>query len=155
MGSSAQDRQRPRLCTNRLEVVIASDPTFASTVNNGAALLGAAETNLQVPTTASVILTAGASGSKIEEIVVEASATSLVSTTVAGLVYLYLYDGTTYHLFDVVTVTAITASSTVPGFRQRNIYANLFLKTGWSLRASQSISGNASVLKCHGFAGDF
>lgn len=134
---------------------MASDPTFASTVNNGSALLGSAETNLQVPVNSSIILTAGASGSKIEEIVVEASATTLVATTVAGLVYLFLYDGTTYHLFDVITVTAITASSTVPGFRQRNVYANLFLKTGWSLRASQSISGNASILKCHCFAGDF
>lgn len=134
---------------------MAADPQFASTPNNGAALLGNAETNLQVPTTTSVIITAGASGTKIEEVVVEASATSLVASTVAGLVYLFLYDGSTYHLFDVITVAAITASSTVSPFRQRNVYPNLIIKSGWSLRASQSIAGNASVIKAHAFGGDF
>lgn len=133
---------------------MAADPSFASTINNGAALLGAAETNLQVPTTAVVIVTAGAAGTKIDEVVVEASQTSLVATTVAGLVYLFLYDGATYHLFDTVTVTAITASTTVAPFRLARSYANLVLKTGWSLRAAQSIAGNASVLKCHAFGAD-
>src|ERR1044072_45737 len=107
-------------------------PAFASTPNIGAALLGSAETDLQAPAQSSVILTAGASGTKIEEIVVEASKSgSLVDTTVAGLVYLFLYDGSTYHLFDIITVTAITGSATVPGFRQSNRYANLWLKSGW------------------------
>ncbi len=134
---------------------MAVDPGFAATVNIGAALLGAAETNLQVPTTASVIVTAGSTGSKIEEVVVEATATSLTPTTVAGLVYLYLYDGTTYHLYDSVAVTAVTASATVAPFRAKVTYTNLFLKTGWSLRASQSIVGNASLLKVEAFGGDF
>jgi hypothetical protein len=43
----------------------------------------------------------------------------------------------------------------VPGFRQRNVYTNLLLKSGWSLRASQSIAGNASILKVSAFGGDF
>lgn len=134
---------------------MSSSPAFASTPNIGAALLGNAETDLQVPTTTSVILTAGASGTKIEEIVVEASkAGSLIDTTVAGLVYLFLYDGATYHLFDIVTVTAITGSATAAGFRIANRYANLWLKTGWSLRASQSIAGNANVLKVFCFGAD-
>lgn len=85
---------------------------------------------------------------------VEASATTLVATTVAGLVYLFLYDGTTYHLFDTITVTAITASATVAPFRARNLYDNLAIKSGWSLRASQSIAGNASLLKCHALGAD-
>lgn len=133
---------------------MATAPAFASTVNNGCALLGAVETNVQVPTTSSVIITAGASGTKIEEIVVEASSANLTPTTVAGLVYLYLYDGATYHVFDVITVTAVTGSATVPGFRASNRYANLWLKSGWSLRASQSHTTNASILKCHAFGAD-
>lgn len=134
---------------------MATDPQFAATVQLGAALLGAAETNLQVPTTTSVIVTAGASGTKIEEIVIQASQTTLVATTAAGLVYIFLYDGTTYHLFDTGLVTAITASSTVAPFRLSKLYNNLLLKTGWSLRASQSISGNASILKVVALGGDF
>lgn len=134
---------------------MAVDPQFASTVSLGAALLGAAETNLQVPTTASVIVTAGANGNKIEEVVLNATATSLVPATVAGLVYLFLFDGTTHHLYDTLVVTAVTASATVPPFRLTKTYANLFLKNLWSLRASQSIAGNANVLKCEAFGGDF
>lgn len=134
---------------------MATDPQFASTVKLGAALLGAAETNLQVPTTASVIVTAAANGTKIEEIVVHATATSLVATTVAGLVYVFLFDGTTYHLFDTVTVTAITASSTVAPFRASLRYVNFWIPNAWSLRASQSIVGNASILKVEAFGGDY
>lgn len=135
---------------------MATDPIFSAAPNMGAGLLGNAETDLQVPTTTSTIITAGASGTKIEEIVVEASKSgSLVATTVAGLVYLFLHDGSTYHLFDTVAVTAITASTTTAPFRLARTYPNLWLKTGWSLRASQSIAGNASILKVIGFGADF
>lgn len=127
---------------------MAAAPAFASTPRAASALLGAVETDLQVPTTTSTVFTAGASGSKVEEIVVQASkAASLIATTVAGLVYIFLHDGATYHLFDTMTVTAVTASATVPGVRLSNRYANLFLPTGWSVRMSQSHTTNASILK--------
>lgn len=130
---------------------MATQPAYAATPNNGSALLGAAETSLTVPTTTSTIFTAGASGSKIEEIRVTG-----IATTVAGLVYVFLHDGSNYRLFDTVTITATTASTSVSPFtlgaRQ---YDNLILKTGWSLRASQSIAGNASLLVFHAFGGDF
>lgn len=103
----------------------------------------------------SVVLTAAATGTKIEEIVVHATTTSLVATTVAGLVYVFLYDGSTYHLFDTITVSAVTASATAVPFRASVRYVNLWMKTGWSLRASQSIAGNASVLKIECFGADY
>lgn len=87
--------------------------------------------------------------------VVKATATSLAATTVAGLVYLFLFDGTTYHLYDDIAVTAVTASATVAPFRASRTYTNFWMKTGWSLRASQSILGNASILKCEAFGGDY
>lgn len=134
---------------------MATTAQFASTVNNGAQLLGAVETSTTVPTTTSTLITAGASGTKVEEIVVEAATTSLTPTTVAGLVYIFLYDGTTYHLYDTITVTAVTASATVAPFRANKTYANLIIKTGWSVRASQSQSSNASLLKVHAVGGDY
>lgn len=142
---------------------MAADAAFASTVNNGSQLLGTAETNLQVPTTTSTVITAGANGTKIEEIVIDATTTGLGATTVAGLVYVFLYDGSTYHLYDTVTVRAITGSATAAPYRSLpsdfasgvSRPVNLFLKSGWSLRASQSIAGNASVLKISAFGGDF
>lgn len=132
---------------------MAADPRFAGTPNNGAALLQLPELNLQSPARSSTVFTAGSNGSKVEEVVVEATATSLAASTSAGLVYLFVHDGTTFHLYDVITVPAITASATVPPFRQRNVYPNLILESGWSLRASQA--GNNSILKVHAFGGDF
>ena len=134
---------------------MATDPQFAAVVRLGAALLGSAETNLQVPAQASTIVTAGASGTKIEEIVVHASQTTLVASTVAGLVYLFLHDGSTFHIFDTVPVSLITASATVAPFRASQRYVNLWLPASWSLRASNSIAGNASILKVEAFGGDY
>jgi hypothetical protein len=134
---------------------MAATPAYASTPHNGSVLITSTETNTQAPTQAVVVFTAGASGSKIEEVVVESSFTSLVASSVAGLVYLFLYDGSTYHLFDTVTVTAVTASTTVAPFRASRVYNNLVLLTGWSLRASQSIAGNAGYLKVHALGGDY
>lgn len=136
---------------------MATDPIFAATPQLASALLGAAETNLQAPTAASSVFAAASTGSKIEEIVVAATATSLVPSTVAGLVYIFLYDagGPTYHLYDTIPITAITASATTAGFRVSKTYTNLILKSGWGLRASQSIAGNASILKLTLFGGDF
>lgn len=134
---------------------MASDPAFASTINIGSALLGAVETDLQAPTTTSTIITAGTSGTKVEEVAVQASkSAALTATTVAGLVYIFLYDGTNYRLFDTITISAVTASATTAGTRVSRTYSNLYLKSGWSLRASQSQSSNASILVFTAFGAD-
>lgn len=134
---------------------MATDPQFAATVALGAGTIGTAETNLNVPAQAITVVTAGGSGTKIEEIVVHASTTSLTPTTVAGNVYIFLHDGTNAYLFDVIPITAVTASTTVAPFRASRTYTNLWLKSGWTLRASQSIAGNASLLKIQVFGGDY
>ncbi len=134
---------------------MATDPSFAANIALGAALLGAAETNLQVPNATSIVLTAGANGTKIEEVVVEASQTALTVTTVAGAVFLFLYDGAVYHFFDTILVTAVTSSFTVAPFRLSRTYVNLILKSGWSLRVSQSHASNANMLKVIALGGDF
>src|SRR5664279_1053356 len=128
---------------------MATDPAFAATVSLGGALLGAsAETDTLTPQQSSVIVTAGSNGTKIEEVVVQAAKTStLVATTANGLVYLFLYDGSTYRLFDTIAVVATVASTTVAPFRANKLYTNLVLKSGWSLKASQSIAGNVSILQ--------
>lgn len=136
---------------------MATDPSFAATVKLGAQLLGAVETSLTVPTTTGIIVTAGASGTKIEEVVIHAATTSLTPTTVAGLVYLFLCldSGPTYHLFDTIVVSAVTASATVAPFRASRTWPNLWIASGWSLRASQSNATNASLLKCEAFGADY
>ena len=67
---------------------MATAPAYAATPLHGAAVLTALETDLQVPTQAVSVIGTQTNGCKIEEIVVEAIATTLISTTVAGLVSL-------------------------------------------------------------------
>ena len=134
---------------------MATTPAYAATPNNGSVVITGTETDIQVPTQAVLVLTAGSNGSKVEEIDVSAIATTLIPTTVAGLVYIFLYNGSTYFLFDTYTVTAITASATASGFRLSRGYPNLILKTGWSIYASQSIAGNAGKINVSAFGGDY
>lgn len=135
---------------------MATDPAFAATPRAGANIVTALETSLTVPTQAVTVITAGASGSILTEVVIEAVTTSLTPTTVAGLVYLFLVldSGPTYHLFDVLAVTAVTASATVAPFRVNKLYAES-VQTGWSLRASNSIAGNNGLIKVLAFVGDY
>lgn len=130
---------------------MATTPAFAATVNNGSAIAHATlDTSLTAPTNVATVFTAGASGSKIEEIVVQG-----LGTTVAGMCNLFLYDGTTYHLFDQFTVSAVTSSTTAAAYRVYKTYSNVVLKSGWSLRFTQTIAGNQSMLKVSAFGGDF
>lgn len=133
---------------------MAQDPAFAATPRAGANIITALETSLTVPTQSVSIISAGASGSLLTEVVVHAVTTSLIPTTVAGLVYLFLFDGATYNLFDTLAVTAVAASATVAPFRTNKLYTES-IQTGWSIRASQSIAGNNGLLKVEAFVGDY
>jgi hypothetical protein len=95
---------------------MATSPQFAATPNIGSNPLSAtADSSYTAPTHTVTIVTAGANGTKIEEIDFIG-----IGTTVAGVVGLYLYDGSTYHFFDSIAVTAVTPSTTQIPFRQTN-----------------------------------
>lgn len=130
---------------------MATDPIFFSTPNNGAVLLGAAETSLTAPTTTGIIYTPGAGKTaKVEEVVVTA-----IGTTVGGFAYIFRHDGAAYWIHDVLIVPAVTVSPGVtPPWRGVGRYPNLILKAGHSLRASQSIAGNANLLVAQAYGAD-
>lgn len=131
---------------------MAATPSYASVLPRVAVgVIATANTNRDGTGTgpATAIFSAGASGSKVEEIVVKAR-----GTTTAGMVRLYLWDGsgTDAHLFDEVPVSAITPSATVETFESRITYDNLFLPTGWSVTAS---THNAETFGVEVFGADF
>lgn len=129
---------------------MSATPAFASTLNVGSGLTPATlDTSLTAPTNVTTIFTAGSSGSVIHEIVIQG-----VGTTVAGVLNIFRYDGSTYHLVDQVLISAVTSSTTAVAFRARRQYENLFLKNGETLRVSQTVSGNQSMLKVTAFGGD-
>jgi hypothetical protein len=127
---------------------------YASTPKFGSATLTTADTSLTAPTTVGTIVSAGASGTRIDYIEIQG-----VATTTACLVNLFVYDGTNYILWQQVPVIAITSSTTVPAF-VANLSSNsnsnvmpLTLPTGYSLRATATVTQTGVRVTAYG--GDF
>lgn len=115
---------------------MATSPSFAVTPRIGTVSIATADTSYTAPTNVGTLLTGAATGTRVAEVVVKCAATS-----VAAIVRIFLYDGTTYWLFDEVTVTAASASNTVQTLRVSTLYNNLVLPSAsWSLRVTTSIS---------------
>lgn len=114
---------------------MAADPVFAVTPRIGSVSINTAESSYTAPSNVGVALTAGANGTRIEEVIVKCAATSA-----AAVVRAFLYDGSTYWLFDEYTIAAATGSTTVQQTRVTTSYTNLVLPTGWSFRVTTSIS---------------
>jgi hypothetical protein len=126
---------------------MATTPNFASTVRASAVVISTADTSRTAPTNVGTVFTAGASGSRIDEVVVSAT-----GTTTAGVVRLFIYNGTTYFLLQEILVSAITPSTTVAVFSYDATFNNLMLPSGSSLRATTNNAESFSVIA---FGGDF
>lgn len=132
---------------------MATTPNFTSTPKASVATISTANTNRDGTGTIVSVFTAGSSGSRIDQIIVQATA-----TTTAGLVDLYLHDGTNAHLIREIAVTAITPSTTTAAFNatlssQTNPdFLPLFLQSGWSLRAAPQ---KAESFRVFAEGGDF
>lgn len=109
---------------------------FAITPRIGAVSIATADSSYTAPTNVGTLITGVAAGTRVAEIVVKCAATSA-----AAVVRFFLYDGTTYYLFDEVTVAAATGSSTVLQTRVSATYSNLVLPSAsWSVRVTTSVS---------------
>ena len=115
---------------------MATSPAFAVTPRIGAVSIATADSSYTAPTNVGVLITGASTGSRIAELVVKSAATSA-----AAIVRVFLYDGTTYWLFDEITVAAATGSSTVQQTRVSTSYNNLILPSAsWSIRVTTSVS---------------
>ena len=66
-------------------------------------------------------------------------------TSVAGLIGIWLYDGTTSRLVDEIPVSAVTASATVDSFKAERTYATLSVTGTQSLYVSETVVNDATV----------
>jgi hypothetical protein len=132
---------------------MAQIPQYASTPKVGIGQISTANTNRDGTGTIGTVFTAGASGSRIDRAVVSAT-----GTTTAGMVRLFLHDGTNARLYCEMAVTAITPSGTTKAFNdtfEAVTTPDLFplvLPNGWSLRAS---THNAESFNVTAVGGDF
>lgn len=127
---------------------MAATPQFASTVRCALGALSTADTaRTGTPTNPVTIFTAGSSGSRIDEINITAT-----GTTTTGVVRLWIYNGTTYFLFQEILVTPITPSTAIAVFSSTSTYNNFMLPSGFSLRAT---TNNTEGFNVTAFGGDF
>ena len=111
---------------------MASSPVFAVTPEIGMGQVSVANTNRDGTTgTYITLVTAAPSGTRVAEIVTQATV-----TTTAGMVRLFLTDGSTTRMFDEISISAATVSASVKGNRVSTLYTNLVLPSGWSMKAS-------------------
>lgn len=110
---------------------MSASPSYVGTPKTYQGQLTAANTNRDGTGTVVTIATAGANGLRIDDITIKAQV-----TTTAGMVRLFIHDGTNYRLWKEVPVTAITVSATVAAFEASLIDLALILENGWSLRAA-------------------
>ena len=92
-------------------------------------------------TTGLVQLTAtSTNGTRVDSITVKSKATS-----VASIISIWIYNGTTSFLYDEFDVTAITASTTVDSFTLTKTYNNLTLPPTYQLFISETVQTDVNV----------
>lgn len=108
---------------------MAAEPVFAVTPRLASVNVATANTNRDGTGTVATLITGASTGTRIAEIVCQARV-----TTTAGMVRIFLYDGTTYRFFDEVSIAAATVSASVKGTRVSTTYQNLILpNASWSI----------------------
>lgn len=115
---------------------MAVSPSFAVTPRIGSVSISTQETSLTSPTNFGTLITGVAAGTRVSEIVVKCAASSA-----AALVRVFLYDGSTYYLFDEIVVALSTSSNTGATTRVSTRYDNLILPSAsWSVRVTTTIA---------------
>ena len=81
--------------------------------------------------TIGTLITAPTAGTRVDDIEICATA-----TTTAGVIRMFVHDGTNYRLIREILVTAVTPSTTVAAWYTKLSNLGIVLKSGWSLRFS-------------------
>lgn len=130
---------------------------YASTPKNSGAQISTANTSLTGTGTLGTVYTAGASGSRIDSIVIQAT-----GTTTAGMIRFFssIDAGTTKRLIGEVPVLANTPSGTTPAWQVTLTSQNAsFMQNGLVLQASSILyasTNNAEAFNVIAVnAGDF
>lgn len=132
---------------------MANQPQYVGVAKVGIAQVSTANTNRDGTGTIEIVFTAGTNGSRIDAINLKA-----VNTTTAGIIRLFIHDGSDARLFAELPVTPLTPGASTPAWEAQlntNTFTQvlpLILPTGYSLRAS---THNAETFNVIAVGGDF
>jgi len=127
---------------------MATTAQYASTVQNASAQISTANTNRNGTGTIVSVMTGATNGTRIDDISIVAT-----GTTTAGVVRLFISDGSNIRLWQEILVSAITPSTTVAVWSYTLLNQALILENGWSLQASTNNAETFNILVTR--AGDF
>src|SRR3990167_5131145 len=126
---------------------MANSPQFANRSAMDTIAISTANTNRDGTGTLGTLITAGEGGTPLSSIKAKAT-----GTTTAGMVRIFLHDGSAFFLYAELTVDAITPSATVATWEETlTLPANFVLPRAWSIRCS---THNAETFHVSAIAGD-
>lgn len=121
---------------------MAAEPAFAVTPRISSVNIATANTNRDGTGTVATLITAVAAGTRVVEIVCKAK-----GTTTAGMVRVFLHDGTSFFLFDEISIGAVASpGASTQTTRTSTLYNNLILpNASWSVRVSTNNAESIDV----------
>ena len=131
-------------------MTINTNPVFVVTPKIGVGQVATANTNRDGTGTVGTIFTPGTYGARIHRIKVKAA-----GITTAGMIRIFIHDGSNYRLYKEIPVTAITPSGTVEAFEAVVDLQGedaIILPTGYTIRAS---THNAETFNVFVEGGDY
>lgn len=123
-----------------------SSPYFSGTPKTTTVSFGTANTNRDGSGTLATLITAGASGSMVNGVVVKGT-----GTTTAGMIRVFHYDGSNNRLVGEVIVTAITVGAAVEAWK--GVWAPefpMFIPSGGLLKLSTHNAETFHAVSSHG-----
>lgn len=128
---------------------MAANPAFAATPKIAATAISTANSNRDGTGTIGTVYTGGTNGSRIDNVIIKAT-----GTTTAGMVRLFVHNGSSYFLVTEIYVPPMTASATVSTFETQFVFENglILASSSWSLRASTEKGETFNVIA---IGGDF
>ena len=125
-------------------------PNYINAPRIGRCSLSTANTATDGTGTITDLIFGASSGTRILSINVQGTA-----TTVAALVNIFLYDGTNWDLFDQITISATTGSTTAKAYRLATAYTDLVLPSAtWKLGATITVAPTTGTVRVSAWGGD-
>ena len=128
---------------------MASNAQYVATPKNGVAQATVANTARDGTGTLATVYTAGASGARIDSLIVHAT-----GTTTAGMIRFFVSNGSATVLIKELPVQAVTPSATIPAWSNEVQFPNgLILQATWTLKAATNNTETFNIIPI--IAGDF
>jgi hypothetical protein len=127
---------------------MATAAQYAATVKSAQVQISTANSLRTGAGTIGTLIIGSTNGTRVDDITITAT-----GTTTAGVVRLFISDGTNIRLWQEVLVSAITPSTTVQVFSYTILNQALLLQSSWYLAASTDKAETFNVIATR--AGDF